>query len=63
MTDLPRITISFPPDIQAAIDEIKSQDEFKRVPKSKIVCALIRRGIGKSDSDTESETKGGATHE
>ena len=51
MTKLPRILISLPPDIERAINEIKAAPENEYTPKSKIVCALIRRGIKADLSD------------
>lgn len=47
MTDLPRVTLSLPPDIVTEIKRMKACPEFQRLPKSKILIQLIRLGMEK----------------
>ena len=45
MTNLPRLTVSLPPDIEKVINDMKREPENEHVPKSKLFCELIRRGM------------------
>ena len=45
MTNFPRITISLTPDIETAVNEIKSQPGNEHTPKSRIVCGLVREAL------------------
>ena len=55
MTNLPRITISLPPDIEKAVNTIRASPDFKRTPKAKIVCGLIRNGL-KAENEQDTDT-------
>ena len=58
MTNLPRITISMPSDIEGAVNAIKASPDFKRTPKAKIVCSLIRKGL-KAENEKDADTDDG----
>ena len=45
MTNLPRVMISMPEDIEIAVNRMKRDPANERVPKSKLLCRLIRKGI------------------
>lgn len=45
MTEMTRKTISFPPEIERAIYELRKTDEFCKCSYSEIIRELIRRGI------------------
>lgn len=45
MTNLPRLTVSIPPDIEQVLDNMKREPDNKHVPRSKLLCELIRRGM------------------
>ena len=45
MTNLPRIMVSMPPDIEKAIDDMRKEPGNERVPKSKLLCQLVRKGM------------------
>ena len=45
MTELPRVMISMTKDIETAVNRMKSDPKNERVPKSKLLCRLIRKGI------------------
>ncbi|MBQ6986058.1 MAG: hypothetical protein IJR48_04025 [Oscillibacter sp.] len=45
MTNLKRVMVSLPRDLEAEIDELRKRPEFERLPASRILCRLIRRGL------------------
>ena len=45
MTKLPRLIISLPSDIEQAVNEIKARPGNEKMPKSKIICNLVRSGL------------------
>lgn len=45
MTELPRVMISMTNDIETAVERMKKKPENRRVPKSQLLCRLIRQGI------------------
>lgn len=45
MTQLKRVLVSLPHDIEAQINELKTSPEFRKVPTSRILCGLIRTGL------------------
>lgn len=45
MTDMKRITISLPDELNDAVEEMKRSDEYKNAPYSAIIRALIERGL------------------
>lgn len=45
MTNLPRVMISMEKDIEFAVNIMKEEPGNERVPKSKLLCRLIRKGI------------------
>lgn len=52
MTELPRLTLSLAPDIEAELNRIKSRPENEHTPKSRIICGLIRDGLEARRNDT-----------
>ena len=57
MTELPRVMISMPPDIENAVKNLKAQPGNERVPTSKLLCRLIRRGMGRETGAKNEQTR------
>lgn len=55
MTDMKRITISLTDDLTVAIDQLSQTEEFREKPTSKIIRALIERGL-KAERAKEAKT-------
>ena len=49
MTDMKRITVSFPDDIDQALVELRKQDGFERCSYSEIIRRLVRVGLSAAD--------------
>ena len=45
MTDMKRVTIAMPADIDAKILDMKKSDQFVRTSYSEIVCMLVVKGL------------------
>ena len=45
MTDMKRLTISLPDELADKLEELKQTEEFKNVPYSKLIRAMIQRGL------------------
>lgn len=52
MTDMKRITISLPDDIEAAINELKQSEEFRDASYSSIIRQLVERGLKAKEEAT-----------
>ena len=55
MTNYPRITISLTPDIENAVNKIKSEPGNEHTPKSRIVCGLVREALETRDDERTQE--------
>ena len=51
MTNLKRVMVSLPRDMEAEIDKLRERPEFERLPASRILCRLIRRGLEEYKGD------------
>lgn len=51
MTDMKRITVSFPDEIDDAIIELRKTDEFSRCSYSEIIRRLVRRSLDKHERE------------
>ena len=49
MTDMKRITVSVPDDIDQALVELRKQDGFERCSYSEIIRRLVRVGLSAAD--------------
>lgn len=56
MTNLPRLTVSLPPDIEQALDNMKREPDNAHVPRSKLLCELVRRGMERKSENKEAAT-------
>ena len=45
MTDLKRLAIAVPPELETAIYDMRAKDEFRRLSISEIVRRLIEAGL------------------
>lgn len=45
MTDMKRVTVAFPDEIDAAILDLKSTDQFRKCSYSEIVRRLVKHGL------------------
>lgn len=45
MTDMKRITISVPEDMEDAIYNLREQDEYRRCSKSEMIRRLVEMGL------------------
>lgn len=52
MTDMKRITISLPDEIEEAIDELKKTEEFRDASYSSIIRQLVERGLKAKEATT-----------
>lgn len=62
MTNLPRVSVSLPPDVETAIAQMRVIPKFSRMPMSQVCLYLIRLGMEKKKEWTrfyEEDTKGG----
>ena len=51
MTTLKRVMVSLPRDLEAEIDKLRERPEFERLPASRILCRLIRKGLAEYKGD------------
>ena len=56
MTDMRRITVSFPDDIDQALIELRKQDGFERCSYSEIIRRLVRAGLAAADRVNQEDT-------
>lgn len=62
MTNLPRVSVSLPPDVETAIAQMRGIPKFSRMPMSQVCLYLIRLGMGRKKEWMrfyEEDTKGG----
>ena len=52
MTDMKRITISLPDEIEEAIDALKKTEEFRDASYSSIIRQLVERGLKAKEATT-----------
>jgi len=45
MTNMKRVTVSFPDDIDRAVLELKENEQFRNYPYSKIILYLVKHGL------------------
>lgn len=53
MTDMRRITVSFPEDIEQAIMELRKTDKYSRCSYSELVRMLVRAGLDNDKTNRE----------
>ena len=44
MTEMPRVSVSLPPDVEATIAQMRGIPKFSRMPMSQVCLYLIRLG-------------------
>ena len=64
MTDMPRVSVSLPPDVETAIAKMRGIPKFSRMPMSQVCLYLIRLGVERKQEWTRfyedgAEGKGG----
>ena len=61
MTELPRVSVSLPPDVEAAIAQMRGIPKFSRMPMSQVCLYLIRLGMGQKREWTRFREDGAET--
>lgn len=56
MTDMKRITVSFPDDLDVKIIELRKTDEFARCTYSEIIRRLVQRGLEMGEKELEKDS-------
>lgn len=57
MTDMRRITVSFPNDIDHSLTELRKQDEFARCSYAELIRRLVRIGLAADQREQQKNTK------
>lgn len=57
MTDMRRITVSFPNDIDRSLTELRKQDEFARCSYAELIRRLVRIGLAADQREQKKNTK------
>ena len=52
MTNMPRVSLSLPPDVETAIAQMRGIPKFSRMPMSQVCLYLIRLGAKRKEEWT-----------